>query len=157
MGCDDGETGSIIIKGTCSLDPNVRVVSIERIRLEGRDPPNLSGRTFVWNLAFEARLGACVFFAFMPRVGPAPVPPFVDFAGTEPLLANFFEMSNTRHSYFGSLINARRDRLFAVCLSCFSLLESNRLVRDLPTQKGIRQSAISPIATEAESIIPGTC
>ena len=128
-----------------------------RIRLEGRDLSTLSGRTFLWNLAPEARLGACGFFASLPRVGFTPATPFFVFAGTEPSLAAFPEMSETRSSHFGSLVDARRNHLFAVRLSCFSSLVSDRLLRNLPPQTGMSRSAMSPIAYKAESIIPGTC
>ena len=125
--------------------------------MEGRDPSSLSARTFLWNLAPESRLGACGIFASLPQVGPAPAPPFFVFAGTEPSLAAFHEISETRLSDFSSLIKVRRDRLFVVRLSWFSSLESDRLLQDLPPQTGLSRSAMSPIADEAESIIPGTC
>ena len=100
---------------------------------------------------------ACGIFASLPRVGPAPAPPFFVFAGIGPLQAAFPEMSEKRSSHFSSLMEVRRDRLFAVGLSCFSSLESDCLLRDLPPQTRMRRSAMSPIADEAESIIPGTC
>ena len=99
---------------------------------------------------------ACRIFASLPRVGPASAPPFFGFAGIGRLKVAIPEMSETRSSHFLSLMEVRRDRLFAVRLSCLSSLESERLLRDLPRQTGMSRPAMSPIADEAESIIPGT-
>ena len=100
---------------------------------------------------------ACGIFASLPRVGPAPAPLFFVFAGIGRLQAAIPEMSETRSSHFSSLMEVRRNRLFAVRLSCFSSLESDRLLGNLPPQTGISRSAMNPIADEAELIIPGTC
>ena len=142
------------------LDHSTRVsvsYPTRRIRLEGRDPSTLIGRTFLWNLAPEDGWWLAASSLFYLELARHPRHLFfVFFSGTEPSLAAFPKMSETRSSHFVSLIDARQDRLFAVCLSCFSSLESDRLLRDLPPQTGSR-SAISLIADEAESIIPGTC
>ena len=155
----DGETSSVIMKGTCSLDPGVRVVSIEEDSVGRAEAfsSSLGSRTFLLHFAVEARLVACGIFASLPRIGPASAQPFFVFAGIGPLQAAFPEISETRSSDFSSLIEVRRDRLFAVRLSCLSSLESDRLLRVLPPQKGMCRSAMSPIADEAKSIIPGRC
>ena len=49
----DGETGSFIMKGTCSLDPGVRVVSIEKDSVGRAGPVE-----FKWeNFLLESRTG----------------------------------------------------------------------------------------------------
>ena len=109
----------------------------------------ISHRRHGWGLAASS-----LFFLELARHQRHP---FSFFSGIGPLQAAFPKMSETRSSHFSSFMEVRQDCLFAVRLSCFSSLESDRLLRDLPPQTGMSRSAMSPIADEEKSIIPGTC
>ena len=122
----DGEKGSVIMKRTCSLDPGVRVVSIEE------DSVGTAGAVVFRfkNLPFASRakgtLDGLRDLCFFTSRWPGTRATFFVFAGIGPLQAAFHEMLKTRFSDFSSLMEVRRDRLFAVRLSCFH--RSNQIV-----------------------------
>ena len=153
----DGETGSLIIKGTCSLDLGVRVVSIEEDSVGRAGPVDFRIKNFCLESRAGGTLGGLRDLRFFTSSWPGTRATLVLFAGIGPMQAAFPEMLETWSSDFSSLMEVRLDRFFAVRLFCFSSLESDRLLGDLPPQTGMSRSAMSPIADEAESIIPGTC
>ena len=98
---DDGETNSVIIKGTCSLDPGDRVGSIEADSVGKAGPVD-----FKWeNCPLESRTGGTVGGMRRLRIftssWPGTCATFFVVAGTEQSLAVFPEMSETRSSHFG--------------------------------------------------------
>ena len=98
-GDDDGETGSVIIKGTCSLDPGVRVVSIEEDSVGRAGPVDFRFKNFPLESRAGGTLGGLRDLRFFTSSWPGTRATLFRFCWYRAIASGF--PRNVRNAIFG--------------------------------------------------------
>ena len=153
----DGETGSIIMKGTCSLDPGIRIVTIEEDSVGRAGAVVFRFKNFPFASRTGGTLGGLRDLCFFTSSWPGTRSTLFSFCWYRAIASGF--PRNVGNAIFGLFVVDGSSTGSHVCSSfvVFFIARFRSFTARFASVTGMCRSAMSPIADEAESIIPGTC